>query len=73
MNENENKNNVTTNVDLTIIEICKWLQNGLTRSELYPVDGIKALAELISARALMIKKSPYSIDSSESEDGISNE
>lgn len=50
---NENKNDVTTNIDLTIIEICKWIQNGLKNSDLYPVDGIKALAELISARALI--------------------
>lgn len=70
---NENKNDVTTNIDLTIIEICKWIQNGLKNSDLYPVDGIKALAELMSARALMIKRSPHSTDSSVSEDDVSNE
>ena len=43
---NNDKNDVITN-----IEICKWLQDGIIKSELYPVDGIKALAELISARA----------------------
>lgn len=48
---NNDKNDVITNIDLTIIEICKWLQDGIIKSELYPVDGIKALAELISARA----------------------
>lgn len=48
---NKNKDDVITNIDSTIIEICKWLQNGVANSELYPVDGIKALAELITARA----------------------
>lgn len=50
---NEDKNNVVANIDLTIIKICKWLQKELTSSELYPIDGIKALAELISAKALL--------------------
>ncbi len=50
---NKDKNNVIANIDLTIIEICKWLQKGLLNSELYPVDGILALAELITARAKM--------------------
>lgn len=58
----KDKNNVIANIDLTIIEICKWLQKGLANSELYPVDGINALAELITARA----KISY-LDSSDNE------
>lgn len=56
------ENNMFNNIDLTIIEICKWIQNGLKNSELYPVDGIKALTELISARAKL-----HHLDSSDSE------
>lgn len=59
---NKDKNNVIANIDLTIIEICKWLQKGLANSELYPVDGINSLAELITARA----KISY-LDSSDNE------
>ena len=46
------------NIDMTINEICKWIQNGLKNpgSGLYPTDVIKALAELISARALITKE-----------------
>lgn len=62
---NNDKNNVTMNIDLTIIEICKWLQNKLTCSELYPVDGIKALAELISAKALLENIHSFSDSSKE--------
>lgn len=56
------ENNVFNIIDLTIIEICKWIQNSLKNSELYPVDVIKALTELISARAKLSH-----LDSSDSE------
>ena len=59
---NKDKNNVTINIDSTIIAICKWIQDGIKNSELYPVDGIKALVELIYARAKLLH-----LDSSENE------
>ena len=63
---NKDKNNVINNIDLTIIEVCKWLQKGLISSELYPVDGIKVLADLISARALL-EREYYSFSDSSKE------
>lgn len=61
-----NGKDIIANIDLTISEICKWIQSQLTSSELYPVDAIKALTELISARTLMGKEY-YSFSDSSNE------
>lgn len=49
--------NVTINIDLTINTLCTWIQSQLVQSEFYPAEAIKALAELICARALL--EEPY--------------
>ena len=61
-----NGKDIIVDIDLTISEICKWIQSQLTSLELYPVDAIKALTELISARTLMAKEY-YSFSDSSNE------
>lgn len=62
-------------IDDTIISACKWITKSFSCTDsneqcLYQIDAIKALAELISARALIknINELPYS-----SSDGSSKE
>lgn len=53
--EMSNEEKLINTIDDTITKTCKWIQNVLSKeeSQINPTETIKALTELVSARALI--------------------